>query len=178
MNHTTSNVYPLDLSQDNLSPFYLPQGRIGRATFIAWNMLLFLSAIAFLCLCYNVLAVQMDTDSTSFILWLQGYIAEANLFFYAYNAVIWYFITIFTVKRVHDLGYSGWLALLNLVPLVNVFFSIWLILKKGQLQQNQYGGPRITKPWESILGYAAVMIGAFLLLIFISAFSQMLSYLF
>jgi uncharacterized membrane protein YhaH (DUF805 family) len=45
------------------------------------------------------------------------------------------------VKRLHDLNKSGWLWLLGLIPLVNVFFGIYLLFGKGTEDSNDYGAP-------------------------------------
>lgn len=44
-----------------------------------------------------------------------------------------------SVKRLHDLGRSGWWYLLTLIPLVNVGFVIWIGAFKGLRDPNQYG---------------------------------------
>ncbi|NHC03778.1 DUF805 domain-containing protein [Acinetobacter sp. 187] len=174
MHDTVPEVYHLDLSKYDQRPFYSYQGRIGRATFITWNVILMFCCLALLLLSYLVFSQTNKTDWVQFIFWLQEYANPSNIFFYLYNAFIWYFITVFTIKRVHDMGYSGWLALLNIVPILNILFLFWLVMKKGQLQENVYGAPRLTKGWESLVAYATVIIGVFLLLIFVSAFSQAL----
>jgi formylglycine-generating enzyme required for sulfatase activity/uncharacterized membrane protein YhaH (DUF805 family) len=46
-----------------------------------------------------------------------------------------------TIKRLHDLNKSGWLWLLGLIPLVNVFFGIYLLFSKGTEDSNDYGEP-------------------------------------
>lgn len=43
------------------------------------------------------------------------------------------------VKRLHDLGRSGWWYLLTLIPLINVGFVIWIGAFKGSNGLNQYG---------------------------------------
>ena len=44
-------------------------------------------------------------------------------------------------KRAHDLGYSGWINLLLLVPLVNGIWALLLLLSAGNDGSNQYGHP-------------------------------------
>ena len=44
-----------------------------------------------------------------------------------------------TVKRLHDIGYSGFLALAIFVPLVNIFFTIWVGVVPGTPGPNVYG---------------------------------------
>lgn len=44
-----------------------------------------------------------------------------------------------TVRRLHDIGKSGWWALLPLVPLIGIFALIYFLAKKSQVGPNQYG---------------------------------------
>jgi uncharacterized membrane protein YhaH (DUF805 family) len=44
-----------------------------------------------------------------------------------------------TVKRLHDIGYSGFLALAIFIPLVNLFFTIWVGIVPGTPGPNAYG---------------------------------------
>jgi uncharacterized membrane protein YhaH (DUF805 family) len=44
-------------------------------------------------------------------------------------------------RRLNDMGKSGWLGLLMLIPLVNFFFALWLLFGPGDSQTNEYGPP-------------------------------------
>jgi uncharacterized membrane protein YhaH (DUF805 family) len=44
-----------------------------------------------------------------------------------------------TIRRCHDLGHDGKMSLLYFVPVVNVFFWLYLILRKGTEGPNRYG---------------------------------------
>lgn len=46
-----------------------------------------------------------------------------------------------SVQRLHDLGWSGWLYLLTLVPFVGGLFPILLAVLPGNAAANQYGAP-------------------------------------
>ena len=43
------------------------------------------------------------------------------------------------IRRLHDLGRSGWWWLLVFVPIVNLFLGIYLIFFKGQTGTNRFG---------------------------------------
>jgi uncharacterized membrane protein YhaH (DUF805 family) len=45
------------------------------------------------------------------------------------------------VKRLHDLGWSGWLWLLTLIPVLGGIFSLLLIVLPGSPATNRYGPP-------------------------------------
>ena len=42
-------------------------------------------------------------------------------------------------RRLHDLGMSGWIALVMIFPLLNVILSIFLALQEGQKEKNTFG---------------------------------------
>jgi uncharacterized membrane protein YhaH (DUF805 family) len=44
-----------------------------------------------------------------------------------------------TVKRLHDVGYSGFLSVAMFVPLINFFFTIWVGILPGTAGPNAYG---------------------------------------
>jgi len=44
-----------------------------------------------------------------------------------------------SVKRLHDVGYSGFLALALLIPIVNLAFTVWLGILPGTPDASQYG---------------------------------------
>jgi uncharacterized membrane protein YhaH (DUF805 family) len=49
------------------------------------------------------------------------------------------------IRRLHDLGYSGWWTFVSLVPVVNVAFGIYLLFAPGQDHDNDFG-PLTSKP--------------------------------
>lgn len=51
-----------------------------------------------------------------------------------------------TVKRLHDLDRSGWLFLLILIPLLNIFFFLYLVFAKGKQTPNRFGNPGAPAP--------------------------------
>ncbi len=46
-----------------------------------------------------------------------------------------------SVNRFHDMGKSGWMVLLFLIPLVSFVVFIWLGTGEGQQESNQWGPP-------------------------------------
>ena len=51
-----------------------------------------------------------------------------------------------SVRRLHDIGKSGWMILVGLIPLVGVIWLIVLYVQEGQHGSNQYG----TDPKEGV----------------------------
>lgn len=48
------------------------------------------------------------------------------------------------VRRCHDLGRSGWLYLVTLIPLVNLFFFCYLVCARGSSSAPELGQPKST----------------------------------
>lgn len=112
-------------------------GRIGRLRYFAYSWL------------YNVLSmVIMGILVAIFIPALTEGDPEApNGMMFAimgllYLPVFFCFI-VAARRRLHDLNSNGWLSLLVLVPLVNFFFAIYLLVWPGTSETNDYG-PRTT----------------------------------
>lgn len=49
------------------------------------------------------------------------------------------------IKRFHDLGYSGWMAISALIPLVNIAVGIYLLFWRGTNGSNIYGPDPLSK---------------------------------
>ena len=58
---------------------------------------------------------------------------------------------LFTVRRLHDLDMSGWWFLLMFIPYINFAFFLYLSVKKGDTQSNQYGHVDTRPLFASIL---------------------------
>ena len=49
------------------------------------------------------------------------------------------------IRRLHDMGKSGWFALIVFVPVIGVIFSIAMFLIPGQVGWNEYGADPLTE---------------------------------
>ncbi|CRM22351.1 DUF805 domain-containing protein [Pseudomonas sp. 58 R 3] len=109
-------------------------GRIGRLRYLAWTLVLTLALlVAGGIISTASFAVATASPTAGTIL---GVLLGLALFV----ALVWVSVQI-GVQRLHDLGWSGWLYLLNLVPLVNSVFPILLLVLPGNAGANQYGPP-------------------------------------
>ena len=116
-----------------LKPFGV-EGRIGRLRFLAWSMVLSLVTIAVVGVFALIALALVSTDSTA------GLIIGGILAFVL--CVVFLIATILiSVQRLHDVGWSGWLWLLNLVPFVGSFFPLLLVVLPGSVVANRYGAP-------------------------------------
>ncbi|HEX8594614.1 MAG TPA: DUF805 domain-containing protein [Pseudomonas sp.] len=102
------------------------QGRIGRVRYLAWSLVLMVSALVVAALCASLMSVS-----------LIGGGLLATIAFVAFMVIS----VQIGVQRLHDLGWSGWLLLLNLIPFVNSIFPILIIVMPGNQGPNQYGPP-------------------------------------
>ncbi|WP_342654357.1 DUF805 domain-containing protein [Pseudomonas sp. F3-2] len=102
------------------------QGRIGRLRYLAWSMVLVLVAMVISGVCFAILSVSL--------------IAGGLLGTIALVAVIVVCIQI-GAQRLHDAGWSAWLLLLYLVPIIGTFFPLLLIAIPGNAGPNAYGPP-------------------------------------
>ena len=56
------------------------------------------------------------------------------------------------IRRLQDMGWSNWFAIIGFVPVVNIIFLLVLIFKAGTPGDNKYGMPPSTKvdAWHTI----------------------------
>lgn len=165
-----------DLNQ--LSPVtkdfpYSSKGRFGRLSYFAW---LFITNTLYSCallivMTFGLIAFAsngMDVNNIqSFISSPMGIITIILLAVVIIASIV---LTVcITIRRIHDLDKSGWLCLLSLVPIVNVFFGLYIMFAPGTKGQNKYGPVRETEQTEKIIGtlYCALLA---IVLIFYAAF--------
>jgi uncharacterized membrane protein YhaH (DUF805 family) len=102
------------------------QGRIGRLRYLAWSLALVAVGLLVAALCVGVLSVSL--------------VAGGLLGTVALVAFVVVSIQI-GAQRLHDAGWSAWLLLLNLVPVVGSFFPIVMMAVPGSTGPNRYGPP-------------------------------------
>ena len=44
-----------------------------------------------------------------------------------------------TVRRLHDIGMSGWMWFVALVPVIGAIYLIYLFVQEGDMEENAYG---------------------------------------
>lgn len=103
------------------------QGRIGRLRYLAWSMSLMIAALGLLLVASVAFAVSTVLGSI-----LTGILCLGLLF-----------VSIqICAQRLHDIGWSGWLMLLNLVPIAGNLFSLAMLLMPGNDGMNRFGPPQ------------------------------------
>lgn len=109
-----------------LKPFGVT-GRIGRLRYLAWSLVLILVMAPAL----GIAALGMGISDTLGIILIAG----VTLAMVVVSVQI-------GVQRLHDIGWSGWLYLLNLVPIVGSVFPLLMLLIPGNAGANRYGPPQ------------------------------------
>ncbi|BAN46298.1 DUF805 domain-containing protein [Metapseudomonas resinovorans] len=101
-------------------------GRIGRVRYLGWSMGLLLAFLPIGALIAGSMAVSTT---------LSGLLVIAA-------CVALMVVSLFIgVQRIHDMGWSGWLWLLNLVPVVGSVFALLMLFMPGTAGPNRYGPP-------------------------------------
>jgi uncharacterized membrane protein YhaH (DUF805 family) len=109
-------------------------GRIGRLRYLAWTLVLTLALLVAGGIISTASFAVATASPTA------GVILGSLLGFALFVALVWVSVQI-GVQRLHDLGWSGWLYFLNLVPFVNSIFPLLLLVLPGNTGANQYGPP-------------------------------------
>lgn len=102
------------------------EGRIGRLRYLAWSLVLMLAGLALFGVASMGLAISEIVGGILLV------IAGIGL------ALVGMQIG---VQRLHDIGWSGWLWLLNLVPVVGGVFALLMLVVPGITGANRFGPP-------------------------------------
>lgn len=105
--------------------FFSPGSRINRLRYWAHGMLLALAFYPFMGIGL-ALTLGVSPIAGSVVLFVSYIFLIAGSF-------------IIMIQRLHDLNKSGWMSLLALVPLANIYLIVLLIFFKGTPGRNDYG---------------------------------------
>jgi uncharacterized membrane protein YhaH (DUF805 family)/Tfp pilus assembly protein PilE len=127
--------------------FFNPSGRLNRLRYWAHGMTM---AIAFYAVIIaGVLLMGQGSMFVGGAILAVGYIAMLVFSF------------IIVIQRLHDLNKSGWMSLLMLVPLANIYLIVLVIFFKGTPGRNNYGlqtPPNKTWHWIMAFSFPVLMI--------------------
>ncbi len=102
------------------------RGRIGRLRFLAYSTLAYLIA-GVLGAVAGIIVSMTHAGSPDVVIAIVVY------------PIAFALVLMVTIQRSHDMGYSGWSALLALIPIVGL---IW-VFKAGKPSANRYGAPPV-----------------------------------
>ena len=136
-------------------------GRIDRLTF-------FVGSLIFSALNSILAVIFFDFITSFFVRSLSLKEASGGSFLAAFTgagllfAVVGIALTVFSIRlplrRLQDIGYSGWWALILLIPYVNFVFWLFLVFKSGEEGDNQYGPPPGDTSQRLLAGVLAVLV--------------------
>jgi uncharacterized membrane protein YhaH (DUF805 family) len=114
------------------------KGRINRATF--WKTHVAMVGWTLIVAGIGVFIYALGTNGTITEVLAEILAAALAVLFVLFCN----WITIAThVKRLHDLGISGYAALLGVIPIVNIVYllvaTVWLGVIRGEKRENQFG---------------------------------------
>lgn len=102
------------------------EGRIGRMRYVAWSMVFMFAMLPAVLVC--ALAFKVSP-------WLGGLLGIVA----AIGAMV---VGLqISIKRLHDIGWSGWLLLIGLIPLVGSIFQLLTFVMPGSKGSNRFGAP-------------------------------------
>ncbi|MCO7223957.1 DUF805 domain-containing protein [Pleionea sp. CnH1-48] len=130
LNPYESPAEHVGVKENELEPVrFFSMSRIGRVRYLAYSFgATALVAIVFMA---TIIALGGGIDGIN----PKSYIGAS-----AVISCVFIFISfIMMIRRLNDLGYSGWLSLLMFMPLINLAFAIYLMFFPGSKGANQYG---------------------------------------
>lgn len=152
------NLRSLNMNNSpNINSGWNRDGRFNRMSFIGWNTFYGLM----LALVMLIIAIMMPNTMNALMVNAENPMLQGLAL--GFNILLLIPVIIFSVRRLHDFNISGWLALLQLIPLLNIMIFIVLMLIPGTATANQYGEPRESKTWEVVLAF--LFLGLFLLIL-------------
>ncbi len=137
------------------APTYLPspwslKGRIGRLRYVAYSFGLYLALLV-----PAGLLLYLASGAPGGMRWMNA----VSLFAMAAVGIVT------SIRRLNDLGHSGWWSLLILLPFINILFWLWLALAPGKADENRFGpapGPNsiLVKVGAAAAGLVGLMVAA------------------
>ncbi|MCK5726882.1 MAG: DUF805 domain-containing protein [Thiotrichaceae bacterium] len=139
--------------RDNSSPFQ-SKGRFSRYSFLAWNfivnMILLLVVTAVITIFVSLKMIRKDFQMNDDLI-LGLFTMLALLVFFIFNII-------FLIRRLHDIDLQGWWALLIFIPIVNIVFGLFVLIKKGTEESNRFAPIRTTPRWEKVVGIISLVL--------------------
>lgn len=117
-----------------LSEIYTTEGRLNRLRYLKYMLLLAIVA-GLSTFVMSSMATFLTGNPTGFL--VNAITAGWGLAAGVGNVML-------MIRRLHDLGRSGWFALIAIIPAIGFIFSIYLFFAPGQVGWNQYGKDPLT----------------------------------
>lgn len=145
--------------------FLALNGRIGRLRYFAYTigltMLMYAVLIPLMFLTGMSGAMTGDPGAASAVNPIVA--AVAGLLMFALYIAVLVMMIGYIVRRLNDLGKTGWLALLFILPVVNLVLWIYVQFFPGQKEPNQYGPAPVANSGGvialALVGFVVAVIG-------------------
>lgn len=122
-------------------------GRIGRLRYLAWSFVMMLILLPMYAMGVGaMMASEILGGIVLVVVVIAAMVVSVQI----------------GVKRLHDIGWSGWLWLLNLVPLVGSVFALIMLVAPGTPGSNNHGAPPPPNS-TAVLVLAWLMLGTVIL---------------
>jgi len=82
----------------------------------------------------------------------------------AFIVALW-LMTYQTIKRMHDLGLSGWWQLLGAIPFIGAFWVLYYMLKPGKNEGNKFGNRRAATTVDKVFAVLGMIVWVPLILL-------------
>ena len=133
--------------KDNFINTYLIQwtvisGRSSRGNY--WRFMLVIALLwALMYMVCALIGWANADDSDQFIAWV----------FLVFIMIVFTIVPVvtITIRRLHDVNQSGWLALLMVVPVIGPLVLLNWTVKAGDPEENRFGKPQYTEPVDENL---------------------------
>ncbi len=114
-----------------MDDFFSIDGRLNRGAYFLQNM-----GISATITVGVIAASYYLNDPGNPYMGVMPILEEYGLYIGAAALFLWFFPT---AKRCHDLNWSAWLYLINLIPIIGIILEIILLCRRGARGPNQYG---------------------------------------
>jgi len=133
----------------------IPLGkRVGRLRYCALSFLLF--------------SLFLSIYPLSTIAWLPAVISGLLVILFSLAVIVWQLILM--IQRTRDIGRRAYWALLMFVPIINIFYGLFLMFWRGAYGENQFG----SSPHEKLSFSLIIFCFAGLLLFYSYSYFQAL----
>lgn len=158
VHHDQPSIQPANTSllmrsgNDNNKPLSA-KGRFARLAYMAWYLVISLVFLLVLTAVIVIAGLISQSSPEPHGNGLVTPIVVGMLFL-----VFVYFTVVITIRRLHDLNRSGWFSVLMFVPVINLFFMLYVMLIRGMLGANRFGALRANDDWEKGLGIVSFIL--------------------
>lgn len=131
------NVLDIKLFINTIKKTFILKGRSSRLEFWNFNLLAFFSLLLILIIAGLIIYYMLSQREPS---WDSVLLAISEFLIILIVVTIPYTISLYSlsVRRLHDMDYSGWFAIISLIPYINILFWLWIGYFQGT-NDNQYG---------------------------------------